>query len=93
MISNTSSVTNTTAAASSGSLANAGTDPAAAQDRFLKLLGHNHTSAVAHLGSADEAFGRALLAFCHDVGIAATANVAMPDVATPAGAHGVELQS
>ena len=66
---------------------------AGSQDRFLKLLGHNHTSAVAHLGSADEAFGRALLAFCHDVGIAGTADVAMPDVATPAGAHGVELQS
>ncbi len=38
MISNTSSIANTAAATSSGSLANAGTDPAAAQDRFLKLL-------------------------------------------------------
>lgn len=38
-------------------------------DRFLTLVGHNHTSAVAHLGSADEAFGRELIAFCDDVGV------------------------
>ena len=42
---------------------------AGSQDRFLTLVGHNHTSAVAHLGSADGAFGRELLAFCRDIGV------------------------
>ena len=38
MISSTTATSNTSAVASASSLANAGTDPAAAQDRFLKLL-------------------------------------------------------
>jgi acetyl esterase/lipase len=52
--------------------------------RVLRLAGHNHTSIVAHINTAEDALGKEMLAFIADIGeqvASPAAHVAQPDAA------------